>query len=111
MGNCYAKRYLLAALLRANGFPARLCYQRLIIENQEPPFCLHILHAIFLDKYGWYSVDARGNTALGEIGSPIICIPRSSFLPDAVENSMPPRSFQLPMSLELAHLNFCAILS
>lgn len=54
MGNCYAKRYLIAALLRANGFPAELYYQRLISENQKPPFCLHGHHAIYLDKCGWY---------------------------------------------------------
>ncbi|MBU2647082.1 transglutaminase family protein, partial [bacterium] len=28
-GYCYAKSHLLAALLRANGVPAGLCYQRL----------------------------------------------------------------------------------
>lgn len=28
-GFCYAKSHLLAALLRANGIPAGLCYQRL----------------------------------------------------------------------------------
>ncbi|PCI13545.1 MAG: Cro/Cl family transcriptional regulator, partial [Thiotrichales bacterium] len=28
-GYCYAKSHLLAALLRANGIPAGLCYQRL----------------------------------------------------------------------------------
>lgn len=111
MGNCYAKRYLIAALLRANGFPAELYYQRLIIENQKPPFRLHGHHAIYLDKCGWYRVDARRNTALGERGSPIICIPQSSFLPDALENSMTPRSLQLPMNLKPDHLNVCAILS
>ena len=29
-GYCYAKSHLLAALLRANGIPAGLCYQRLV---------------------------------------------------------------------------------
>jgi len=60
-GYCYAKSHLLAALLRANGFYAGLCYQRLTIENDQPPFCLHGLNAIFLDKMGWYRMDARGN--------------------------------------------------
>jgi transglutaminase-like putative cysteine protease len=60
-GYCYAKSHLLAALLRANQIPAGLCYQRLTIENNKPPFCLHGLNAIFLEKYGWYRVDARGN--------------------------------------------------
>jgi hypothetical protein len=60
-GFCYAKSHLLAALLRANGIPAGLCYQRLTIANDVPPFCLHGLNAIFLKQYGWYRVDARGN--------------------------------------------------
>jgi len=59
-GYCYAKSHLLAALLRANGIPTRLCSQRLTITG-TPPFCLHGLNAIFLDRFGWYRVDARGN--------------------------------------------------
>lgn len=59
-GFCYAKSHLLAALLRANGIPAALCYQRLTIGDQ-PPFCLHGLNAIYLEEFGWYRVDARGN--------------------------------------------------
>jgi len=62
-GFCYAKSHLLAALLRANEIPAGLCYQRLTIENDIPPFCLHGLNAVFLEKYGWYRIDARGNKA------------------------------------------------
>jgi hypothetical protein len=60
-GYCYAKSHLLAALLRANGIPAGLCYQRLTIENDSPPFCLHGLNAVYLAQYGWYRIDARGN--------------------------------------------------
>jgi transglutaminase-like putative cysteine protease len=60
-GYCYAKSHLLAALLRANNIPAGLCYQRLSIEGDGPPFCLHGLNAIYLDPHGWYRVDARGN--------------------------------------------------
>ncbi len=60
-GYCYAKSHLLAALLRANGIPAGLCYQRLTITNDEPPFCLHGLNAIYLEECGWYRVDPRGN--------------------------------------------------
>jgi len=59
-GYCYAKSHLLAALLRANGIPAGLCYQRLTITD-VPPFCLHGLNAVYLKAYGWYRVDARGN--------------------------------------------------
>lgn len=61
-GYCYAKSHLLAALLRANGIPAGLCYQRLTITDQ-PPYCLHGLNAIYLKQYGWYRVDPRGNKA------------------------------------------------
>jgi len=59
-GYCYAKSHLLAALLRANGIPAGLCYQRLTITN-VPPFCLHGLNAVYLEDFGWYRIDARGN--------------------------------------------------
>jgi transglutaminase-like putative cysteine protease len=59
-GYCYAKSHLLAALLRANGIPAGLCYQRLTITDQ-PPFCLHGLNAVYLEDFGWYRLDARGN--------------------------------------------------
>lgn len=60
-GYCYAKSHLLAALLRANGIPAGLCYQRLAIDNQGISFCLHGLNAIYLPVHGWYRVDPRGN--------------------------------------------------
>ncbi|ADG93653.1 transglutaminase domain protein [Arcobacter nitrofigilis DSM 7299] len=59
-GYCYAKSHLLAALLRANKIPTGLCYQRLTITD-TPPFCLHGLNAVYLKKYGWYRIDARGN--------------------------------------------------
>ncbi len=60
-GYCYAKSHLLAALLRAQKIPAGLCYQRLSLENSGPPYCLHGLNAVYLESYGWYRVDARGN--------------------------------------------------
>ena len=60
-GYCYAKSHLLAALLRANGIPAGLCYQRLSLNEQGAPFCLHGLNGIYLTEFGWYRVDARGN--------------------------------------------------
>ncbi len=62
-GYCYAKSHLLAALLRANDIPTGLCYQRLTIDSDKPPFCLHGLNAVYLEKYGWYRIDARGNKA------------------------------------------------
>lgn len=60
-GYCYAKSHLLAALLRANKIPAGLCYQRLSQDGSGPPFCLHGLNAVYLDDFGWYRIDARGN--------------------------------------------------
>jgi transglutaminase-like putative cysteine protease len=63
-GYCYAKSHLLAALLRANGIPAGMCYQRLRFDagaSDHPKFCLHGLNALLLPDVGWYRVDARGN--------------------------------------------------
>ena len=62
-GYCYAKSHLLAALLRANGTPAGICYQRLTIRDDKPPFSLHGLNAVWLEGIGWYRIDARGNKA------------------------------------------------
>lgn len=62
-GYCYAKSHLLAALLRANGIPAGLCYQRLSVGDVGPPYCLHGLNAVYLKSFGWYRIDARGNKA------------------------------------------------
>jgi transglutaminase-like putative cysteine protease len=62
-GYCYAKSHLLAALLRANGIPAGLCYQRLALGANGAPFCLHGLNAVYLQQYGWYRIDPRGNKA------------------------------------------------
>lgn len=63
VGYCYAKSHLLAALLRGNGVPTGLCYQRLTISDDQPPFCLHGLNAVYLQEFGWYRLDARGNNA------------------------------------------------
>ena len=60
-GFCYAKSHLLAALLRANNIPAALCYQRLTNDDVASAYCLHGLNAVYLEQYGWYRVDARGN--------------------------------------------------
>ena len=60
-GYCYAKSHLLAALLRANAIPAGLCYQRLSLEGNGAPYCLHGLNAVRLPVHGWYRIDPRGN--------------------------------------------------
>jgi transglutaminase-like putative cysteine protease len=59
-GFCYAKSHLLAALLRARGIPAALCYQRLALDDTGSAFCLHGLVAVHLQRHGWYRVDPRG---------------------------------------------------
>lgn len=60
-GFCYAKSHLLAALLRAQGIPTGLCYQRLAVNPDGGPFCLHGLNAVHLREHGWYRLDPRGN--------------------------------------------------
>lgn len=62
-GYCYAKAHLLAALLRARGIPAGLCYQRLLLDPaaSQIRFCLHGLAAVHLRNSGWYRLDPRGN--------------------------------------------------
>jgi transglutaminase-like putative cysteine protease len=60
-GYCYAKSHLLAALLRASGIPAGMCYQRLGGYGAPGSYCLHGLNAVYLPNVGWYRIDARGN--------------------------------------------------
>lgn len=60
-GYCFAKSHLLAALLRAQGIPAGLCYQRVAIDANGQSFSLHGLNAVHLKQHGWYRIDARGN--------------------------------------------------
>ncbi|MFG2891410.1 transglutaminase domain-containing protein [Streptomyces sp. NPDC048248] len=52
-GICYAKAHALAALLRAEGIPAALCYQKLEV--------LHGLIALKLPGERWARQDPRGN--------------------------------------------------
>ncbi len=60
-GFCYAKSHLLAALLRARGIPAALCYQRLSFDPSGSAFFLHGLVAVHLRRHGWYRIDPRGD--------------------------------------------------
>ncbi|WP_033341452.1 transglutaminase-like domain-containing protein [Catenuloplanes japonicus] len=59
VGLCYAKSHLLAAVVRAAGVPAGLCYQQL--SDGGEPF-LHGLVAVYLAG-GWHRQDPRGNRA------------------------------------------------
>ncbi|MGE5389766.1 MAG: transglutaminase-like domain-containing protein [Deltaproteobacteria bacterium] len=62
-GICYAKAHLLAAMLRYLGIPTGFCYQRLVLDEDNPEkLALHGLNAVYissLDK--WIRMDARGN--------------------------------------------------
>ena len=62
-GICYAKSHLLAALLRGQGIPAGLCYQRLTLgDTPQTGYCIHALNTVYLEKLGrWIRLDARGN--------------------------------------------------
>lgn len=63
VGVCWAKSNLLAALLRANGIPAGICYQRLTFgKNPESGYCIHALNAVYIQRLQqWIRLDARGN--------------------------------------------------
>lgn len=91
-GYCYAKSHLLAALLRANQIPAGFCYQRLSIDDQGAPYCLHGLNAMYLPEIGWYRVDARGNR-------------------EGVNAEFTPPHEQLAFKLHAQETDFSAILS
>jgi transglutaminase-like putative cysteine protease len=58
VGLCYSKAHLLTALLRAEGVPAGLCYQRLTDDGDN--FEVHGLIALFLEG-AWRRLDPRGN--------------------------------------------------
>lgn len=62
-GICFAKSHLLAALLRCEGVPAGLCYQRIVLDDKEPSMLvLHGLNGVYLeDEDRWIRLDARGN--------------------------------------------------
>ncbi|MFE0649463.1 transglutaminase family protein [Streptomyces sp. NPDC059534] len=60
-GICYAKSIAYAALLRARGIPAALCYQRLADDDGANP-AVHGLVAVLLPgEEAWARQDARGN--------------------------------------------------
>jgi transglutaminase-like putative cysteine protease len=47
--------------IRANSIPTGFCYQRLSVFDNGAPYSLHGFNAVYLDRYGWYRIDARGN--------------------------------------------------
>jgi transglutaminase-like putative cysteine protease len=58
VGLCFAKAHLLAALLRVEGIPTGLCYQRLADDGSS--FTVHGLVAVHLQG-AWHRQDPRGN--------------------------------------------------
>ena len=82
-GFCFAKSHLLAALLRANGIPAGLCYQRVSLGDAGPPFYLHGLNAVHLPEQGWYRIDARGDKpgVHAQFTPPVECLAYPSLTP------------------------------
>jgi transglutaminase-like putative cysteine protease len=58
VGLCFAKSHLLTGLLRAQGVPTGLCYQRLTDDGEQ--FDVHGLAAVYLDG-AWHRLDPRGN--------------------------------------------------
>ena len=65
VGICWSKANLLAAMLRACGIPAGICYQRLTLGDvPETGFCIHALNAVYINSLDkWIRLDARGNKA------------------------------------------------
>jgi transglutaminase-like putative cysteine protease len=57
LGLCFAKSHLLTALLRAQGVPAGLCYQRLTDGDR---YFVHGLVAVHVNG-AWHRQDPRGN--------------------------------------------------
>lgn len=61
-GICFAKAHLLATLTRALEIPTGFCYQRVLRKKTvESGYALHGLNAIYLNDFGWFRVDPRGN--------------------------------------------------
>lgn len=58
VGLCFAKSHLLAAVLRSQGVPTGLCYQRL--GSPEEGHVVHGLVAVYLEE-AWHRQDPRGN--------------------------------------------------
>lgn len=63
-GICWTKSCLLAALLRANGIPAGISYQKLARadEDDSEGYIIHALNTVYISELNkWIRLDARGN--------------------------------------------------
>lgn len=65
VGVCWGQANLLAALLRANGIAAGICYQRLTFTNTlERGYVIHGINAVYLSTLQrWIRVDARKSSS------------------------------------------------
>ncbi len=64
-GICWTKSCLLAALLRGNGIPAGISYQKLTrADDDSDGYIIHALNTVYIPELQkWIRLDARGNKA------------------------------------------------
>lgn len=63
-GICWTKSCLLAALLRGNGIPAGISYEKLTRADEDASdgYIIHALNTVYVEKLNrWIRLDARGN--------------------------------------------------
>lgn len=63
-GICWVKSCLLAALLRGNGIPAGISYQKLTRADEDTSdgYIIHALNTVYIAELNkWIRLDARGN--------------------------------------------------
>lgn len=63
-GICWTKSCLLAALLRGNGIPAGISYQKLTRADEDASegYIIHALNTVYISELNrWIRMDARGN--------------------------------------------------
>ena len=64
-GICWTKSCLLAALLRGNGIPAGISYQKLTrADDDSDGYIIHAFNTVYVSELQiWIRLDARGNKA------------------------------------------------
>ncbi|MEU7381110.1 MULTISPECIES: transglutaminase domain-containing protein [unclassified Streptomyces] len=84
-GICYAKAHALAALLRAEGIPTALCYQRLTRDDDGG----HVVHGLVAVRFdgAWHRQDPRGNKP-GVDARFSLAGERLAFVPDRKSNEL-----------------------
>ncbi len=62
-GICWTKSCLLAALLRGNGIPSGISYQKLTrADDASDGYIIHALNTVYISELNrWIRLDARGN--------------------------------------------------